>query len=183
VGQLKTDVGQLKTDVGQLKTDVGQLKTDVGQLQTNVGHLQGWALESRLYSRIVPLVCQRLGVRRAEIMRSPVQEMQAALRYPVEDSADNNLISDSEEQRVVATDYILRALRRGASGPVWVAVEVSNKVHSADIARALETAHILAVVFDEESIPVVAGYAIDPPDQQQADQSGVVYMEVNQDWP
>jgi hypothetical protein len=176
-------VGQLKTDVGQLKTDVGQLKTDVGQLQTNVGHLQGWALESRLYSRIVPLVCQRLGVRRAEIMRSPVQEMQAALRYPVEDSADNNLISDSEEQRVVATDYILRALRRGASGPVWVAVEVSNKVHSADIARALETAHILAVVFDEESIPVVAGYAIDPPDQQQADQSGVVYMEVNQDWP
>jgi hypothetical protein len=176
-------LSRLETDVGQLKTDVGQLKTDVGQLQTNVGHLQGWALESRLYSRIVPLVCQRLGVRRAEIMRSPVQEMRAGLRYPVEDSADSNLISDSEEQRVVATDYILRARRRGVSEPVWVAVEVSNKVHSADISRALETAHVLTVVFDEESIPVVAGYAIDPPDQQQADQSGVVYMEVNQDWP
>jgi hypothetical protein len=160
-----------------------RLETDVAGLRDDVGHLKGWALESRMHPRIVPLISQALDVRRAEIMRSPVQEMRAGLRYPVEDSADSNLISDSEEQRVVATDYILRARRRGVSEPVWVAVEVSNKVHSADISRALETAHVLTVVFDEESIPVVAGYAIDPPDQQQADQSGVVYMEVNQDWP
>ena len=173
---------RLETDVAELKTDVAELKTDVAELKTDVGHLKGWALESRLHSRIVPLISQKLGVRRAEIMRSPAREIRPALRDPVEDSVDGHLIGYEEEQRVVATDFILKARRRGAVSPVWVAIEVSNKVRSDDIARALETSHILTKVFEEEAIPVVAGYVIAPPDQQQADESGVVYIEVNEDW-
>ena len=153
------------------------------RLETDVGHLKGWALESRLHSRIVPLISQKLGVRRAEIMRSPVrEEIRPALRDPVEDSVDAHIIGYEEEQRVAVTDFILKAIRRGTASPVWVAIEVSSKVRSDDIVRALETSHILTKVFEEEAVPVVAGYAIDPPDQQQADESGVVYIEVNEDW-
>lgn len=158
------------------------LETDVSQLKNDVGHLKGWALESRLHSRIVPLISQKLGLRRAELLRTPAYEMQAALKGPVEDSADNGLISDEQELRLVNTDFILRGRHRETLHTVWVAVEVSNKVRTSDITRALESSRILTAIFEEACIPVVSGYAIDPPDQQQANAHGVVYIEVDEDW-
>ena len=159
-----------------------RLETDVAGLRDDVGHLKGWALESRMHPKIVPLISQALDVRRAEIMRSPVQEMRPELRATVEDSADSQLISVEQERRVIATDFVMTVRRRGTSSPVWVAVEVSSKIRSEDVSRALETAHILATMFGEESVAVVAGYSIDPQDQQLADESGVVVLEVSEDW-
>ena len=159
-----------------------KLETGVEGLRDDVGHLKGWALESQMHSRIVPLISQALDVRRAEIMRSPVQEMRSELRDTVEDSADSQLISAEQERRVIVTDFVLKARRRGTASPLWVAVEVSSKIRSEDIARALETAHILTTMFGEDSAPVVAGYSIDPQDQQLADESGVVVLEVSEDW-
>ncbi len=144
--------------------------------------LKEWALELRLNGRIVPLISEKLDVRRTEIMFSPVQEMRTEFRYTVEDSVDSQLISREQERRIIFTDFILTARRRGTSSPVWVAVEVSIKIRSEDISRALETAHILAPMFGEESVAVVAGYSIDPQDQQLADESGVVVLEVSEDW-
>ena len=180
--KLETGVEGLKVDVAGLRDDVGGLKVDVAGLRDDVGHLKGWSLESQIHSRIVPLISQALDVRRAEIMRSPVQEMRSELRDTVEDSADSQLISAEQERRVIVTDFVLKARRRGTASPLWVAVEVSSKIRSEDIVRALETAHILATMFGEDSAPVVAGYSIDPQDQQLADESGVVVLEVSEDW-
>ena len=180
VTQLKTDVTQLKTDVTQLKTDVTQLKTDVTQLKTDVGDLKGFALETLLHRRIRPLISQRLGLRRTRVMQSPAQEPVPALTDPVETGADNGVITGRQENRVTETDIIVRAQRQAAPTPVWVSIEASNKVAAGDIRRARETADILAAVFDEESIAVVAGYAIDPPDQARADATGVVFLQVSE---
>ena len=93
---------------------------------------------------------------------APTRAAMSELKDPVENSADGGLISDEQEFQIVNTGFILRARRRGTPHPVWVAVEISNKVHSSDISRALESAHTLATVFGEEAIPVTAGYAIAP---------------------
>ena len=166
----------------RLETDVAELKVDVAGLRDDVGHLKGWSLESQIHSRIVPLISQALDVRRAEIMRSPVQELRPELRDTVEDGVDSQLISTEQQRRVIVTDCVLKARRRGTSSPVWVGVEVSSKIRPDDISRALETAHILTTVFGEESVAVVIGYSIDPQDQQLADDSGVVVLEVSEDW-
>ena len=99
----------------KLEVDVAGLKVDVAGLRDDVGHLKGWSLESQMHSRIVPLISQALDVRRAEIMRSPVQEMRSELRDTVEDSADSQLISAEQQRRVIVTDFVLKARRRGTS--------------------------------------------------------------------
>ena len=182
VSVLKSDVSVLKSDVSVLKSDVAELKTGMARLEANVGHLNGWALESRLHLRIEPLINQHLGLRRAEVMRAPAQTMRFELRDQMEDSADNDVISDSQVQRVSSTDFILRARRRGALDRVWVAVEAANKIRADDVSRALETARILTTVFGEEAVPVVSGFDIDPSDRQRADDTGVIYLPVTQDW-
>ena len=179
---LESDVSVLKSDVSVLKSDVAELKTGMARLEANVGHLNGWALESRLHLRIEPLINQHLGLRRAEVMRAPAQTMRFELRDQMEDSADNDVISDSQVQRVSSTDFILRARRRGSLDRVWVAVEAANKIRADDVSRALETARILTTVFGEEAVPVVSGFDIDPPDRQRADDTGVIYLLVTQDW-
>ena len=179
---LESDVAVLKSDVSVLKNDVAELKTGMARLEANVGHLNGWALESRLHLRIEPLINQHLGLRRAEVMRAPAQTMRFELRDQMEDSADNDVISDSQVQRVSSTDFILRARRRGALDRVWVAVEAANKIRADDVSRALETARILTTVFGEEAVPVVSGFDIDPSDRQRADDTGVIYLPVTQDW-
>ncbi len=179
---LESDVSVLKSDVSVLKSDVAELKTGMARLEANVGHLNGWALESRLHLRIEPLINQHLGLRRAEVMRAPAQTMRFELRDQMEDSADNDVISDSQVQRVSSTDFILRARRRGSLDRVWVAVEAANKIRADDVSRALETARILTTVFGEEAVPVVSGFDIDPSDRQRADDTGVIYLPVTQDW-
>ena len=178
VAQLKTDMAEVKADVAQLKTDMAEVKADVAELKTDVAGLKGFALESRLHTRIVPLISQKLAVRRAVVMRSPVQGIQPELRDPVEDSVDRGLISMDQELRVSVTDFVLRAVRRETGTLLWVAIEASNKVGSSDIDRAVETSNILTTVFGEESIAVVAGYEVDALDLERADAVGAVYLEV-----
>jgi hypothetical protein len=115
-------------------------------------------------------------------MQSSAQEPLSDLTTPVEASVDAGVITTQRAIRVDATDLILRAQRRETLQYVWVAVEASNKVREGDIERSRETADILARVFEEESIAVVAGHSIDPPDLQRARAADVVYVELEERW-
>ena len=179
VAQLKTDVAQLKTDVAQLKTDVSGLKTDVSGLKTDVAHLKGSDLEHRLHRRIRALASRALDLRRPRVVQSPVQETEADFADRVEDALDGGRITDRQEARIEATDFIVHAQRRTGRAPVWVAVEASNRVHAGDIQRAQATADALRAVFDADTVAVVAGYGIDPLDAERARAARVEYLEVS----
>jgi hypothetical protein len=101
---------------------------------------------------------------------------------PLLSAEEHGLITSDQTARVVYTDLILRAQLRETLQRVWVAVEASNKVREGDIERSRETADILARVFEEESIAVVAGHSIDPPDLQRARAADVVYVELEERW-
>ena len=179
VSQLKLDVSQLKVDVSQLKVDVSQLKVDVVDIRTRLGHLEGDSLEGRVHRSVRPLVSQRLGLRRPQLMQSAYQDSSSELLDSVDDSLDDGRISERQHVRIGSTDAILRARRPGSSQNVWVAVEVSNKVGNEDISRARESADALATVFHQETLAVVVGYSIDPPDQQRANEADVLYLEIS----
>ncbi len=178
VAVLKTDVATLKTDVATLKTDVATLKGDVAALKIDVGYLKGSDLEMKIHRNIKPLLSQHLGLRRAHIIQSAVLQTPEDFTEAVALAADEGRISLAQEQRITATDVILRAQRQRDRKLVWVAVEVANRLDAEDIARSRSSADTLATVFSDEAIPLIAGYRIDAADLERAAAAGVRCLEV-----
>ena len=178
IAELKIDVAGLKKDVAGLKKDVAELKTDVAGLKTDVGYLKGSDLEMKVHRRIQPLLSQLLELRRVRIIQSAVHQCPEDFADLVAAAADEGRISEAQEHRIIATDIILRGRRRRERTPVWVAVEVANRIDADDIVRSRNSADTLAAVFGEEAVPLVAGYRLDAADRERAAVAGVRYLDV-----
>ena len=176
--RIDKDIAELKADVAQLKTDVAELKTDVAKLKTDVGTLKGSDLEMKVHRRIQPLLSQHLELRRVRIIQSAVHQAPEDFTELVATAADEGRISVSQEHRIIATDIILRGQRRRDRAPVWVAVEVANRIDADDIVRSRTSADTIAAVLGEEAVPLVAGKRIDAADRKRAAAAGVRYLEV-----
>jgi outer membrane murein-binding lipoprotein Lpp len=183
VAELKTDVAELKTDVAELKTDVAELKIDVAEIKRNVAYLMGSDLENRLHRKARPLLSQKLGLRQTVIMQSQLLEPLPELAGAVNDALDTGVISSDQDRRITETDLILRAQRSYDRSAVWVSVEISNKVDAHDIQRSRETADALTAIFGVATIATVAGYQIDPPDEERAKDLSVECIQITPDVP
>ena len=169
---------RIEKDVAELKVDVAQLKTDVAVLKTDVAALKGSDLEMKVHRRIQPLLSQHLQLRRARIIQSAVHQAPDDFSEAVATAADQGRITLDQEQRIIATDIIVRAQRQSDRAPVWVAVEVANRLDAADLTRSRASAETLAAVFGEHAVALAAGYRIDAADRERAGAAGVRYLEV-----
>ncbi len=176
IAELKADVAELKADVADLKVDVADLKTTTDRLVNDVGDLKGSNLEMTVHRRIRPLLSQHLGLRRARVIQSALHEAPDDFEDPVAQAADDGRISADQEDRIIATDIILQARSSARWSPVWIAIEVANRIDAADISRSRQSADTLATVFEQEALPVVVGRRIDPADRQRAEAAGVRYV-------
>ena len=176
--RIEKDIAELKIDVAGLKKDVAGLKNDVAGLKNDVGYLKGSDLEMKVHRRIQPLLSQLLELRRVRIIQSAVHQCPEDFADLVAAAADEGRISEAQEHRIIATDIILRGRRRRERTPVWVAVEVANRIDADDIVRSRNSADTLAAVFGEEAVPLVAGYRIDAADRERAAVAGVRYLDV-----
>ena len=178
IAELKADVAELKTDVAELKGDVVGLKKGQASLMANVAYLKGSDLEYRLHRKVQALVCQAFALRRPQTVKSQVTDADKGFLARLDEAIENGRITKEQDARIEATDFILQALRRADQVPLWIAVEASNKVHDKDIRRVRATADALRAAFDEEALPVVAGYEMDEPEAKRAKAAGVEYLQV-----
>ena len=155
-----------------------RIEKDVAELKTDVGALKGSDLEMKVHRRIRPLLSQSLQVRRTRIIQSAVHQAPDDFSEAIATAADEGRISSDQEQRITATDIIVRAQRQSDRAPVWIAVEVANRLDVDDLTRSRTSADTLAAVFGEDGVPVVVGHRIDAVDRERADAAGVRYLEV-----
>lgn len=179
--RIEADVAELKVHMERIETDVAELKTRMTAVESDVAVLKGDSLEVKLHRRIRPLLSQRLDLRRAQVLQSPVQDTHPELFQPVEEAFDGGVIDDGQETRINATDLIVRAQRKADRAPVWAAVEVSNSISQRDLERARQAADALKAVFLQDTLAVVVGYRIQPQDQQRGDEAGVHTFLVEED--
>ena len=165
----------------RIEADVAELKIRMTSVEIDLAVLKGNMLEVKLHRRIRPLLSQRLDLRRAQVLQSPVQDTHPELFQPVEEAFDGGVIDDGQETRINATDFIVRALRKADRATVWVAVEVSNAISQRDLERARQAADALSAVFLQDTLAVVVGYRIQPQDQQRGDEAGVHTLLVEED--
>lgn len=176
--RIEKDVAELKADVAVLKIDVAGLKDNVATLNNRVGYLIGSDLEMKIHRRIQPLLSQHLELRSPEVIQSAIHQASGEFRDAITDAADEGRISPAQEQRIIATDVIVRAQRRRDRATVWVAIEVANRLDREDVSRSRNGADALAAVFGEEAMPVVAGHRIDSADRERAEAAGVLCLDV-----
>ena len=169
---------RIEKDVAELKADVAVLKADVAMLKTDVGSLKGSDLEMKVHRRILPLLSQYLQLRRARIMQSAVHQAPDDFSETVATATDQGRITVDQERRITATDIIVRAQRQSDHAPIWIAVEVANRLDVDDLTRSRASADTLAAVFGENTFAMVVGHRIDAADRERADAAGVRYLEV-----
>ena len=169
---IRAELADAKADRADIRAELEVARTERAQMRDDIGMLKGDMLEVRLHRRVRSLASQRLGLRRGRIMQSLVQETRSDFSDAVDDALASGLITDEQENRIDATDIIMRALHKSDGSQVWLAVEASNNVGQRDIERARQSADALSAAFGEESEAIVAGYSIHARDMERAERLG-----------
>ena len=125
------------------------------RLEARTGFLLGDAFENRLHGYIIPLLAQRLGLRRPVIIKSRFHLMPQSFYDQLDAAEDSGIITAGQNIQVQQTDFILQARYRDTGEPVHLAVEVSRTVHEYDISRAHYRAAALAAVTGTAGAAVV----------------------------
>ena len=154
------------------------IEKDVAEFKTDVGYLKGSDLESDLetevHRRIVPMVSQHMRLRRVRIIMRALQQAAGDFDESLAQAAKDGRIGAEQQLRILTTDLILRGDRR----PLWIAVQVANRIDVDNIVRSRESADALAEVFAEDAVGTVAGYRIDAADRERAATAGVRCLDV-----
>ena len=171
----RLEEGQQRLEEGQQRTEqrLDRLETTVNRLDGAVGNLSGSDYESKLSRSIRSIFSQRFELRRPRIILSARHDMSDEFSDKLEDAVEQNLISDSQRQRIDRTDVIIHAQRKSDRAWIWIAVEASISIHRDDIDRARQSAQALTAAFGEPAIPVAVGQRIDPPETQHAQTANV----------
>ncbi len=177
--QMPVRLARVEGAIKTLKDDVTTLKDDVKTLKDDMGSVKGKVLEQDFAHRASSWLNREFGFLRNRVVHGKAGVFQ---RYGEEfldaiaDARDDGLITPEQVQRLLDTDVIVQCRRSGDAEPTWVAVEIAARIDEDDINRALRSAEALQTLFNEPSLPVVAGERIDAPDVERARQSAVTVI-------
>ena len=157
-----------------LESTVVVMRRDLIEMKVSVDEIRGRHVEMDLQRRIHAILGRRR-LTHARVVRAAYPSVALpAFCDKMSDSLVDGDITDEEYDRVMDTDIIVRARRRGFDGYVYVAVEASNRLDRGDVDRVERTRRILATVFPQSDIrAMVYGVGISDEDRLHAESKGI----------
>ena len=178
LGGLETRTASLEENQRETNARLGGLETTVAAMRLDLDSMKGDHMELRLQSKVHSMLAERMGLRRVQILRAlyPAGSLQKFLD-DVHDAEDEGRITTRLYMRIIDTDLIVSARRRGGGETVYIALEVANKLDREDIDRAAMSREALALAFPEvEIIAAVYGREISDGDREYAESKGVAAL-------
>lgn len=173
--RLEADMTEVKADVAELKADMTEVKA--GQAQTNrrlarvenrINDLRGDTFEITAARRIMPELFRQERIYNCDTVIGPGMSMTREMLNDIRRAQTDGLVELNSEHEIAFADLVLRGLRGDDDQPVWIVVEASVKIDEHDITRARQRADILAAVYEEPALAIVAGEGIDDRDHARA---------------
>ena len=147
------------------------------RMERRLDQLWGDGLEAKLPNRLRTLVIREFDVRRLRSIwaasRTGIFRGSAQFEDDVDTAADTGKITKNEENRLMATDLVMRARRNSDDSTIWFAAEASGVINRDDIERARQSADAITKMYDQDAIPIVYGYRISDHQRRQASEHDV----------
>ncbi len=151
----------LETQAAILATQ-NRILADLDLMSGRLGNIEGADLERKMFRILPGRLYQMYGLRRPRILMHPITASQHTEDFTdkIADANEDGGITDSQYNRLMNTDMILRASQRESEETVYCAVEASSVIDDNDVSRAVESSQALHAIYGVRTIPVVTGYGI-----------------------
>ncbi len=165
---------RMQGDIDEVKRVQADMLEKQDRMQHTLDALRGAQLEMELQGRIFGIMqSQGLLVGRVVRANRPAVSL-TDFSNAVAIAEESGVITPEQHGRIMATDLIASARRRGSRQTAYFAVEAANRLDRGDIGRVVRTGEILARVFPEAEIRVaVYGLEISDSDSARARDKGV----------
>ena len=181
--ELKKEMANLAAAQAELKEAMANLAAVQAEMMTtqkkhgdDIGFLNGIDVERLLGKQVYgllggyPLRMRRVRILRAYFWTGETDKFNDA----VNDANDAGEISDEQYDRLMRTDLIVAARRRGSARDVYLALEASGKISRDDVDRANRSKEALQIMFAEsEVLAAVYGREMSEADRRYADSNDV----------
>ena len=157
----------------EVKSGQAQTNRRLGRVENQINDLRGDTFEITAARRIFPELFRQVSIYNCDIVLGPGMSITREMLNDIRRAQADDIIELNSEHEIAYADLVLRGLHGDAAQSVWVVVEASVKIDEHDIARARKRADILAAVYREQVLAIVAGESIDERDQARADDADV----------
>ena len=182
VHQLAESQVEMKKEMANLAAVQAEMLTTLKKHGDDIGFLNGLEVERLLGKQVYgllggyPMRMRRVRILRGYFWTRDTDEFNDA----VNDANESGKISDEQYDRLMRTDLIVSARRRGSTQDVYLALEASGKINGDDVDRANRSKEALQTMFAEaEILAAVYGREISEGDRRYADSNdATVFMTV-----
>lgn len=173
--RMLAEQSEMKSTQNAMLATQEQILVTLKQHTDTLAHLKGDSVEKQLGKKIYGLLGgSQFNMRLAKVVRG-YYWTNAMDRFNSAVNAANEAgrISDDRYSRIMDTDFIVSARRRGADEDIYLVFEASAKINRHDVDRAIESQDAMKAAFDgTEVVAAVYGWEISEEDRRYAESKG-----------
>lgn len=173
LAEMKDAQNQLIANQAKIMQRQDEFAETLKQAVNILGRVQGENLEFKLGFVLVTSFIQRMDMRKFKIMRSCFTPYRKVFLDKIYAAKDDGMLTLEQTRRILATDMIAVGKQISGKSDIWIAVEASCAIDENDIDRAKESADLLSLVYQTDSIPAAVGYDIPDQTRRYAEESDV----------